>query len=41
LHPENPAYKPVPVTEDMEMQVWGVVTGVVIKYQTKTYDSVG
>ena len=41
LHPENPAYKPVPVTEDMEMQVWGVVTGVVIKYQTKTHDSVG
>lgn len=41
LHPENPAYKPVPVTEEMEMQVWGVVTGVVIKYQMKTYDSVG
>lgn len=30
LHPENPAYKPLMVTEDMEMQVWGVVTSVVI-----------
>ena len=30
LHPENPAYKPVPVTEEMDMQIWGVVTAIVI-----------
>lgn len=30
LHPENPAYKPLIVTEEMDMQVWGVVTSVVI-----------
>lgn len=41
LHPENPAYKPMPVTEEMNMQVWGVVTGVVIRYQTKNNDRVG
>src|SRR6187549_1580386 len=29
LHAENPAYKPVTVTEEMNMQVWGVVTSVV------------
>ena len=41
LHPENPAYKPLPVTEEMDMQVWGVVTGVVIKYQTQRNDGIG
>ena len=30
LHPENPAYKPLCITEEMNMQVWGVVTAVVI-----------
>ena len=32
LHPENPAYKPMIVTEEMNMQVWGVVTAVVIRH---------
>jgi DNA polymerase V len=32
LHPENPVYKPVTVTEEMNMQVWGVVTSVVIRH---------
>ena|SRR5947208_135935 len=35
LHPENPAYKPLPVTEEMDLQVWGVVTAVVIKYKNE------
>jgi DNA polymerase V len=35
LHPENPAYKPLQVTEEMNMQVWGVVTAIVIR-QVKT-----
>src|SRR4051812_32774451 len=30
LHPENALYKPIPITEDMEFQVWGVVTKVII-----------
>lgn len=41
LHPENPAYKPLPVTEEMEMQVWGVVTAVVIRYKMKDNDRLG
>ncbi len=32
LHPENPAYKPLQITEEMEMRVWGVVTAVVVRY---------
>ena len=31
LHPENPSYKPLPVTEEMNMLVWGVVTAVIIQ----------
>jgi DNA polymerase V len=31
LHADNPAYKPIPVTEDMNLQVWGVVTAAVIR----------
>jgi DNA polymerase V len=30
LHPENPLYKPVPITEDMRFEVWGVVTRIII-----------
>jgi DNA polymerase V len=30
LHPENPDFKPIIVTEEMEFQVWGVVTYVVV-----------
>lgn len=31
LHPENPAFKPIRLVEGNELQVWGVVTGVVRK----------
>ena len=31
LHPENPVYKPTVISPEMDMQVWGVVTGIVIK----------
>jgi DNA polymerase V len=41
LHPENPAYKPLVVTEEMNMQVWGVVTAVVVKYKYDKNDRVG
>jgi DNA polymerase V len=30
LHPENAMYKPIQITEDMDFQVWGVVTKVII-----------
>ena len=30
LPPENPLYKPIPITEDMQFQVRGVVTKVII-----------
>jgi len=41
LHPENPAYKPFTVTEEMNMQVWGVVTAVVVKYKYDRNDRIG
>ena len=41
LHPENQAYKPLVVTEEMNMQVWGVVTAVVVKYKYEKNDCVG
>jgi len=41
LHPENPAYKPLPVTEEMNMLVWGVVTAVVVKYKYDKNDYIG
>jgi len=31
LAPENPEYKSVEVTEDMDFSVWGVVTAVIHK----------
>lgn len=31
LHAENPSYKPIRMNEETELQVWGVVTGVVRK----------
>ncbi|SFM01405.1 DNA polymerase V [Desulfomicrobium norvegicum] len=31
LAPENPCYKPIAVTEEQELHVWGVVSGVVRK----------
>ncbi|AKD05930.1 peptidase S24 [Pontibacter korlensis] len=33
LMPANPAYKPIEVTEDMDMRVWGVVVWVLHKPQ--------
>jgi DNA polymerase V len=30
LHPENPLYKPIPTTENMQFEVWGVVTKVIV-----------
>ena len=30
LHPENPSYKPIILTEEMDFKVWGVVTKVII-----------
>ena len=41
LHPENPAYKPLTVTEEMNMQIWGVVTAVVVKYKYDRNDRIG
>ena len=31
LAPDNPAYKPIHITPDMDFSVWGVVTHVIIK----------
>lgn len=30
LHPENPLYKPVIITGDMDFTVWGVVTKIIV-----------
>lgn len=35
LHAENSAYAPITFTEGSELQVWGVVTGVVRRYVKK------
>jgi DNA polymerase V len=35
LRPENPDYQPITFTEGNELQIWGVVTGVVRKYTSK------
>ncbi len=29
LHPENPSYPPIVITQEMEFSVWGVVTTVI------------
>ena len=31
LHPENPAYKPLVITPEMNWQIWGVVTASVVQ----------
>ncbi|WP_162427262.1 LexA family protein [Pontibacter pudoricolor] len=31
LYPANPAYKPIEITEDMDMRVWGVVIWIIHK----------
>jgi DNA polymerase V len=35
LHPENPAYPPLVCSEGCELQVWGVVVGVVRRYPVR------
>ena len=35
LRPENSDYQPITLTEGNELQIWGVVTGVVRKYTSK------
>lgn len=35
LRPENPMHDPIPVLPDMEVNVWGVVTKVIIDLQGK------
>ncbi|RBL90879.1 peptidase [Chitinophaga flava] len=30
LHPENPFYKPIVITEEADFQVWGVITAVIV-----------
>ena len=34
LQPENPSYEPITFSEGNELQIWGVVVGVVRKYST-------
>ena len=33
LAPNNPAYRPIKITEDMDFVIWGVVTHVIIDLQ--------
>ncbi|MFZ6730590.1 LexA family protein [Undibacterium sp. Ji42W] len=33
LHPENPMFEPIRLTEGQELQIWGVITGNVRKYK--------
>lgn len=33
LAPDNPAYKPIRITPDMDFSIWGVVTHVIIDVQ--------
>ena len=32
LHPDNPAYRPILLTEGQELKIWGVVVGSVRRY---------
>ena len=36
LRPENPAYQPITFKDGAELQVWGVVVGVVRRYSSKS-----
>lgn len=36
LRPENPAYQPIKFKDGSELQVWGVVVGVVRRYSSKS-----
>jgi len=33
FHPDNTSYKPVSITEEMDVQVWGVVTASVMRFR--------
>lgn len=33
LHPENPAFTPIRLSEGQELQIWGVVAAVIRKYR--------
>jgi DNA polymerase V len=35
LHPENPDFEPIKFTDGMELQIWGVVTGVVRRFAVR------
>lgn len=35
LQPENPAYQPIVLQEDTQLEVWGVVVGVVRRYSPR------
>lgn len=35
LHAENPAYAPITFSDGSELQVWGVIVGVVRRYKTR------
>jgi DNA polymerase V len=37
LQPENKAYKPIDVTEEMNFTIWGVVTSIIIDPKTNPY----
>lgn len=37
LRPENPDYSAITFTEDSELQIWGVVVGVVRRYSNKGF----
>lgn len=34
LMPENKAYKPIPITEEMDFKIWGVVNRIIIDSKT-------
>jgi len=33
LHPDNPAFPPIRLTEGKQLEIWGVVVGVVRRYR--------
>lgn len=35
LHAENPAYPPITFSDGSELQIWGVIVGVVRRYKTR------
>ena len=39
LHPENPSYSPIKFKDGSELEIWGVVTGVVRRYGSGSHGS--